>query len=232
MKAYVRNGLTVSALILLAMGGMFAWAVYNLPVEGPFPLHWNARGVADRFGDRGDALAGLGLCVGVAALVSLLLAVMPSIDPRQRHIDSSRPAYLAVWIGVMALLAVVQGVITWMMVDTVANGPETISVQPLRWIMLGICALFILIGNFLPKTRSSWALGIRTPWTLSNETVWQRTHRLAGPLFMLAGLVGGAGALLAQGYWITIATLVPVLGVSLFAVAYSYIAYRQETADG
>jgi len=87
----------------------------------------------------------------------------------------------------------------------------------------------VILGNLLPKTRPNFSFGIRTPWTLSNDNVWERTHRLGGPLLMLAGLIGLAGAFLAQGIWLAFALAGPAMAAVLISVVYSYLAWRRET---
>ena len=232
MKAYVRQGLVWSGLMLVVMAGIWAWAYAQLPQGDAYPLHWNAQGVADSFGTRSDALLAVGVPVGIGAALAVLLASLPVIDPRHKHIDESRPAYLAIWMGTMTFLVALQGLLVWIMSNTVAQDLQAEPAQPVRFIVLGVCLLFALIGNFLPKTRSSYTFGIRTPWTLASENVWHKTHRLAGPLFVLAGLGGAAGALLADGAWITLAPIGLLLGMVVVTVVYSYLAYRHEEQAG
>ena len=90
-------------------------------------------------------------------------------------------------------------------------------------IMLGV--MFTVIGNYLPKCRPNHTIGIRVPWTLSNDEVWNKTHRMAGPLWMVGGIIILIGTFTGwhQGY-VIVAVLV-VLGI--VPVAYSYSAYRK-----
>jgi uncharacterized membrane protein len=73
-----------------------------------------------------------------------------------------------------------------------------------RWIIAGVAVLFVVMGNYMPKTRASFMFGVRTPWTLSSDMAWERTHRLAGRLFMVAGVLGFAGAFLLNGIWLAL----------------------------
>ncbi len=99
----------------------------------------------------------------------------------------------------------------------------------LRLVLIATGALFIVIGNYLPKVRSNYLMGIRTPWTLTSDLAWYRTHRLGGRLFVIGGLVvialgvsGADGGLLVAALIATIAVLL----VALFA--YSFVVWRSD----
>lgn len=226
MKSYVRTGLIWSSLMLLVMVAIVIWTSGVLPEEGQYPLHWGLSGEPDRFGDRDDAIFALWMLPGAAFLISLLLAVMPYIDPRKRNVDESRTAYVVVWIGVVTLMAFLTGGFSLAMLgaETAGDG-ET---PPIRYIIAGVSLLMVVMGNFLPKTRASFSFGIRTPWTLSSDNVWERTHRFAGPLFMLAGLSGLAGAFLYDGIWLALSLTAPILAAVAISVVYSYFVWRGE----
>jgi uncharacterized membrane protein len=91
---------------------------------------------------------------------------------------------------------------------------------------LGI--LFIFIGYMLRQAKRNWFIGIRTPWTLSSDSVWDKTHRLGSALFMLSGAFAFAGSFFGgeTAFWLM---FVPLMGSALFLVAYSYVLYQRET---
>ena len=89
---------------------------------------------------------------------------------------------------------------------------------------LGI--LFYYIGVLLEKAKRNWFIGIRTPWTLSDDSVWEKTHKIGGKLFKIAGLIALLSVLLPAR--ILYLTLVPALAASLFLVVYSYFKYREK----
>ena len=90
-----------------------------------------------------------------------------------------------------------------------------------------IIAFRFVIGNYLPKTRKTFFLGIRTPWTLTSDYAWEKTHRLAGPLYMAAGALGILYAFSLDGIWLVIAFVGTVMSVTLFSAAYSWFAWRK-----
>jgi uncharacterized membrane protein len=84
--------------------------------------------------------------------------------------------------------------------------------------------LFVIIGNYLGKVRKNFFIGIRTPWTLASDEVWNRTHRIGGRLFMLSGVIIWLGALLRLPLSWTVGVAV---GLVLIPVVYSYFLYRK-----
>jgi uncharacterized membrane protein len=91
---------------------------------------------------------------------------------------------------------------------------------------LGI--LFIFIGYLLRQAKRNFFIGIRTPWTLSSDMVWDKTHQLGSILFMVSGALAFVGSFLGgmMAFWLL---FVPLMGSTLFLVIYSYVLYRNET---
>jgi uncharacterized membrane protein len=98
-----------------------------------------------------------------------------------------------------------------------------------RAVMGGVGVLLAVIGNYLPRIRSNWFLGIRTPWTLSSERVWRDTHRIGGRAFVLGGvamvLAGFVPGAFARA--LSVSVVVAAAGIP---VVYSYLAWRREAA--
>jgi len=101
-----------------------------------------------------------------------------------------------------------------------------VAMDEVRILFSGVGVLFLILGNYLPKTRQNWLMGIRTPWTLSDERVWDKTHRFAGPLFMAAGMAVLWSALFAPLAWRVPVLIVAVLAACFASYAYSYFASR------
>lgn len=222
MKPYARTGLIFTAGAAAVMAVIAAGTWSSLPATGDIPLHWGPSGTPDRFGSRAEAGFVLVLLPVITLLVGLVLAFAPSLDPRKANIDTGRRAYLATWISVLVLLVLVHGGIARMM----AAGPNANSGDFVRWVIAGCALLFIVIGNYLPKTRSSFIFGVRTPWTLSSDTAWEKTHRFAGPVFMLAGALGLAGAFLFDGIWLALQLSALVFTAAILSIVYSYFAWK------
>ena len=97
----------------------------------------------------------------IAAGVAALLAVIPRVEPRRANLERSGKAYGAIWVGVMTLFGLVH-----LLTVAVALGA---TVDMPRLILIGVGALFVVIGNYLPKVRPNYLMGIRTPWTLTSD---------------------------------------------------------------
>jgi uncharacterized membrane protein len=95
-----------------------------------------------------------------------------------------------------------------------------------RYVIAACGLLIIVIGNYMPKTRASFLFGVRTPWTLSSDHAWEKTHRVAGPLFMAAGALGIAGAFIFDGIWLALQMTAFIGAAALISVVYSYFAWK------
>jgi uncharacterized membrane protein len=168
--------LTVSLVVTAALIGASWWAWRQLPVEARIPDHWNAAGQVDRYGGRDSLFIIPGLTLGL----TLLFLFLPRFEPRRAHLLLSSRAYRAVWLAIVLFSAGLQ------LFKIKAALGVPVSVE--KWIGAGLGALFLVIGNFLGKVRSNFMFGVRTPWTLSSELSWNRTHRLAGWMFVGIGL--------------------------------------------
>jgi uncharacterized membrane protein len=173
----LRPGLWASAIALLAMAALTAWAWPKVPADTRIPIHWGLDGQANRYTSKA---AGLVTAPLIALGVTVVLAGLPWIDPRRRSLARSPRAYQAVWIGVMGLQVAIQALIV---LAAVGRRPPVDAV-----ITAGVGVLFIAIGNYLPTLRRNWIAGARNPWTLSSELSWHRTQRLAGRLLALEGV--------------------------------------------
>jgi uncharacterized membrane protein len=148
---------------------------------------------------------------------------IPKIDPLKANIEQFKKYYYQFCLVVLGFMFVIYlQSILW-------NLYIMISFSLTMPILLGL--LFIYLGSFLRKTKQSWFIGIRTPWTMSNEQVWKETHELGAKLFMASGVVSILSVFLQPfGMLIPVAM---VLGSSMALVVYSYLAYaRIEKAGG
>lgn len=179
------------------------------------PTHWGADGRPNGWMPRP-----WGAVVGpvVTTFLYVLGLVMPRIDPRLARREGSDEVYAAL----RAILSGFGCFVTYLVLSTAASGAKTLDVGTL-WVGMGL--LFIMLGNYMPKLRPNFLMGIRTPWTLSSEQVWYDTHRVGGRVMVVAGLL-----LVLVGFLPivvgAIAGLVLLLGTSLGTVGYSYWRYQ------
>jgi uncharacterized membrane protein len=205
-------------LVFAAIAGAVAvWAYPRLPET--VPTHWNFAGQPDGYSSRLWASV-----LGPIAIVALtgLFQVLPRIDPRGRNYQKFPDTYWMLVNGVLAFGLVAHATL-------LANGVGA-PVNPTRVLTVAGGLLFVLVGNYLGRIESNWFLGIRTPWTLSSDTVWRKTHRTAGWLFVVAGLgVAAVGAVRPVGF-------VPLLAIAAALVAavpmvQSYVLWRREKIE-
>lgn len=172
----IRIPLIATVILAGAMLALSLWAWPQLPPHAAIVTHWDLNGKPN--GHMGKAMALLFGPVAVIVL-SVILALVPRIEPRRLNLASSAKFYRAVWIGALCVLAIAHGAI----VATALHYAINVGVV----ILSAAAAFFIVLGNYLGKTRSNFFAGVRTPWTLSSDYSWERTHRLAGKLFMATG---------------------------------------------
>lgn len=162
---------------LLALAGILLAAILYPSLPEQIPTHWNTDGSVT-YGSRNTIFftAGMGL------LFAVLFDILPKIDPRRNNYEKFSSFYDLFCVLMELFMLMINGI---MIVETLH--PGTLSV-PMA-IMLSIGILFVIIGNFMPKFKSNFYMGIKTPWTLSSDEVWRKTHRLGGRCFFLSGLL-------------------------------------------
>lgn len=213
----LRTYLVSAVLTVLAMLAVSLWAWPQVPDDAEVPIHWAIDGRANGWAPKPVGLLLLPL---LTAGIALLLTFAPRLDPRYANLVRSATAYRAVAYGTLALLAVVHVAAT-----LVVTGRQ---VPIVGVVGVGVGAFFIVIGNYLGKTRSSWLFGIRTPWTLSSERSWARTHRLGGYLFVLLGGATIVAGLLGAPTLQAVVMLGGMGVVVAVVIVYSYLVWRSD----
>jgi len=174
--------------------------------------HWNAAGEPDGTMAKTTALA---LIPGLSAVLVALFAVLPRLDPLGENVADFRASYDWFVVLFAAFMTVVHGGVV------AFNLGNEFDFTLL--ILVAVAGLFYYVGILLTHAEQNWFVGIRTPWTLSDETVWERTHALGGRLFKLTALVALVG--LAFGEYAVYFLLVPALATAAVTIAYSYYLY-------
>lgn len=207
----------VNTIATAGMGALSVWARGQIPEGTQVPVHWNLEGAADRFADAGEVLY---IMPGMAIAMTALFLILPWLDPRRENIAASGKFWNAAGILCVLLLAYVHAIIvmnaTGWKIDVIAALVPALSV------------MFAVIGNYLGKTRPNWFGGVRTPWTLSSDYAWEKTHRLAGRLFVLSAIAGlGAWAVLGPvpGFVVLVAG---VIGGAIISVVASWYYWKSD----
>lgn len=203
-------------LIALATLVFSAAVVSRLPEQ--VPTHFNMQGEPDDFTGRIWAAFLMPL---MAILMYGLFHLFPKISPRRANMDRFEDTYWLIANLVVAFMCALHVLV----LGRALGWPVDITSA----VLLGVGLMFMVIGNVLPRTRSNWWIGIRTPWTMESENVWRATHRLAGKTFMIGGAITVVGALMPAAVrpWIAMGAL----GIGGFIpVIYSYLYWRREKA--
>lgn len=201
----------IGILVILAFG-LSAFFAPDMPEQ--MASHWNAAGKVDGHMPKDAAVL---LLPGMMTFITLLYAAIPYLDPLKKNIQSFITYYENFFVVLIAFLLVLHiQILLW-------NLGTQISPNMLMPLMIG--SLFFYIGVVMENTKRNWFIGIRTPWTLSSDVVWERTHKLGGTLFKAVGIISAVGILF-QAYVIWF-ILAPVLLAALVLVLYSYVEYRK-----
>ena len=201
--------LIITSLVTLIpiLIGLILWG--RLPDQ--IPVHWDINGNADGYGTKAQAVFLMPLLL---LAIHWVCAVVTSLDPKKKNI-SDKAFALVLWL--IPIISLVCN----SMAFAAALG-HNINVNVIMPLLMG--ALFIVIGNYLPKCKQSYTVGIKLPWTLEDEENWNKTHRLAGFIWVICGVIMMATALL-NTFWILFVALVPMV---IVPVIYSYSLYKKK----
>jgi uncharacterized membrane protein len=207
-------GLVIAALAV----ALSVWAYPSLPPT--VATHWNLRGTPDGFSSRFMAAA-----IGPVVILglTLLFRVLPRFDPRRENYAKFLGTYWLFANAVIAFMLIIHAVV-------LATGLGY-SVRIDRLMPLFIGLLFVVIGNYLTRVEPNWFVGIRTPWTLSSDAVWRKTHRTGGWLMVIGGLALATGAVLPAGALLPLLIGVIVL-IAVVPIVQSYVLWKRDQGPG
>jgi uncharacterized membrane protein len=172
------------------------------------PIHWDAHGQVNGWGPKWSRLL---YGPGMMALMVLVTAALPWLSPKKIEVDSFRGTYLYIMIVIVAALAYIQILIL-------------LSSLGMALDVGRVCLLITLLGNVLGKVRRNFYVGIRTPWTLASDAVWNRTHRLGAKTFFVCGLLGLLAIVLRAPFSVPV---IAILVAAFVPVIYSLMYYKQ-----
>ena len=204
--------LMITSLVILIpiLIGLILWD--KLPDQ--VPIHWDINGAVDGYANKMQAVFAMPL---VLVAFQWICVLGTSLDPKKQNIND-KMFTLVLWIiPVISLLCN-------SMVYATALGHK-VSVEIIMPLFMG--ALFVIIGNYMPKCKQSYTMGIKLPWTLNDEENWNKTHRMAGFLWVIGGVIIMATAFLGA-FWLFFVVLIPMVIVPF---VYSYLLYKKKKAE-
>jgi uncharacterized membrane protein len=214
----MKTGWRIEGPMLALVAAMFALAALSWSTAPDrIPVHWNIAGEVDRYGGRFE---GLLLPPTFALGTYLLMRFLPRVDPHRANYAAFGTAYTIFRFAMLVVLASVYAV-----VHLAIRGHE-VHIETVGPLMLA--ALFILIGAISGKLRPNWFIGIRTPWTLSSERSWVRSHRVGGWLFVLLGVAILLAVPMLGPRSVRYILPIGIGGILVWSFVYSYLVWRTD----
>lgn len=207
-----KSTIAVLGMILFS----FVIGIYFYPqMPEKMASHWNAQGQVDGYMSK---FWGLFLMPFVLVGLALLFTAIPRIDPLKANIKKFRKYYDEfIILFFIFMLSIHFQAILWNI---------GIKISPNVIAPIGFGILFFFIGILCENAKRNWFIGIKTPWTLSSERVWEKTHKIGGKLFKIAGVIAFVGVFF-QSYALFF-IFVPVISVAAYTIIYSYVEYQKE----
>jgi len=202
------------------MVGLLIIAVWVYPhLPDKVPSHWNIQGEVDGYQSRfwGAFFAPL-----MAMGLYLLLLFLPIIDPKRDNYLRFTSAYSFMRWSLVIFMAIIYGITILVALGYSINVGLVVKAM--------VSFLLIIIGNFMGQFRHNYFVGIRTPWTLANEEVWQRTHRLGSRIWVIGGLVCLAMSVF-NTVWSAVVFFTVIMIMTLVPIIYSYIIFNKFQND-
>jgi uncharacterized membrane protein len=213
----------MAMLVLVIELIVVAWLGYSLPADTRIPMHWNIHSEIDGWASRNTAILPFWLFnLGLFLLMMFSRQLSPVFKQNRERYDAVIPGLTLILVIFFALIHV------YMLV--LGHYPELESKVQFIFILMG--AMFICLGNILPKVPRNFIAGYKISWTLYSDEIWRRTHRLAGFCFVIFGAV-----LMLKGIfnlrtgWANAAMLIGLLGLAIVPIIYSFILFKLRKND-
>jgi len=201
-------------IIILILMSIIATAFIYSSLPEKIPSHWNIRGEIDSYNNKSFVWFTSLLPLGIY----LLMIYIPEIDPRRESYKKHKKAY-KILMNILVLFFIV---IHWITIFS-ALGHQ---IRVARIIPIGVGILFIVIGNYMGQIRPNYTFGIKIPWTLADETVWRKTHRVGSFAFILSGLIFIIAGIINKSYSFVLA-MSSIFITLIYTFVYSYLEYKK-----
>ena len=196
-----------------------AYFTLRIPNDVRIPIHWNAYGEIDGWASKTGAL---GFMVGISILMFLMMYLMPYYSPWYRKYKERMERVVPRICFILILFFTLLTGYSFLLAE---KETQLAGINPVLF-MIGL--LFIMLGNILPKVPKNFFIGIKTPWTLVNDEVWQKTHRLGGWLFVISGLIMLLKSIVPSSYRsFQTVSMILTMGIVLYPIVYSFILYKK-----
>jgi len=208
---------TTILVLLMILGATIAGLLLWNQLPEQMASHWNINDQVDGYMSK---FWGVFMMPLITLGMFLLFLIIPSINPLKANIAKFRGVFNLFITFIMGFMIYIHALtLAWNLGYT--GFKMSTSMLP----ALGL--LFIFIGFMLRKAKRNFFIGIRTPWTLSSDYVWDKTHQLGAVLFMTSGALAFIGSFFGgmTAFWFLFA---PLMGSTIFLLVYSYVLYQRE----
>ncbi len=209
-KSDIYNVIIIACSILLTI------IVYN-KLPDLVPTHWNTMGEIDKYSPKAF---GAFMAPVIMIFTWSGMKFLPKIDPRKKNYEKFDKSYSVIVSILLTFFLVIHAV------TLLAALGYGISIEKIIPLIVGV--LFFVIGNYLPKSKSNFFYGIKTPWTLSSEVSWRKTHRLGGKLFVVAGIVCILSSFLLNGNIKAVVFFIAIMIAAIVPIVASYFYAKND----
>ena len=209
----------ITMWVLAFISPVMFFAAYSYLPES-VPIHWNAQGQVDNYGSKAMAA----FIFFMPLLLALILQLLPKIDPKKQNYVKFQKYYDIFAIFFIAFFVVVNGV---MLTETLKPGTLSIGLV----ISIGVSLMLIVLGNMMGKIKHNYFMGIKTPWTLADPDVWNKTHRVGGIMWVVIGILALITSFISTVIF-SVILLVGALGSTVVLYILSYVWFKKRHPDG
>ena len=211
MKKNKNEGLLIVLALMPALYLIYKWN--ELPQK--VPVHWNIDGKIDRYGTKTELML---LVLVLPLSIYLLLTFIPKIDPKNQ-INKMGDKYFQLKFFLVLFMSFLGFIII--------RSAETGEIFYLKYLVGGIGIFFMVFGNYMKTIKPNYFIGIRTPWTLENEEVWKKTHKITSYLWFWGGIIIVLASFLLPFKTASIVMLAIVFFIVIFPVIYSWKYFQK-----
>jgi immunity protein, SdpI family len=179
------------------------------------PMHWNINGEIDRYGDKMELIL---IPILLPLLIYVIFLVIPKIDPKNKLNKMGNKLQT-----IKILLTTFMSILALFIIYSVKNQ----SIENPNYIVLSIGVLYIILGNYFKTIKANYFIGIRTPWTLENETVWKETDKLGGKMWFIGGIIVVLSSLILDKQPNLTVFLIVTGIITIIPIVYSYIVFEK-----
>lgn len=191
---------------------LFIWN--SLPEQ--VALHWNFNGDIDRYGSKNELIV---LSLLLPVLTYLLLLLIPKIDPKHKINKMGNKLYNLKLI----MTIIMSGLAIFIIYSTKNN-----SLSSPNYLIMGVGILVTILGNYFKTIKPNYFIGVKTPWTLESESVWKKTHDLAGKIWFIGGIIIFILSLFLNKKLNLYIFISLICILALVPIIYSYLEFKKE----